>query len=433
MMQQLTMKPGNSLQGTVQVPGDKSISHRSVMFGAIAQGTTRVKGFLPGADCLATIACFRNMGVSITQESPTSLTIEGAGWEGLHEPNQLLDVGNSGTTIRLMLGILAGRSFYSAVAGDESIARRPMDRVLHPLREMGAQVDGRQGGRFTPLGIRGGGLQGIRYQSPVASAQIKSCLLLAGLQAKGETVVEEPYRSRDHSERMLRAFGAEVNSFSGGVSVRGGQQLSGREVRVPGDISSAAFPMIAALLVPGSQVTLQDVGVNPTRTGILDVLKAMGATIEVKETGEWCGEPVGDITISTSTLFGTEIGGELIPRLIDEIPIIAVAATQAKGKTIIRDAAELKVKETNRIAVTAGELTKLGARIEETEDGMVIEGGTPLTGGICDSRGDHRIGMATAIAGLIAKGGVTVHNADAINVSFPGFSELMSRLGKVHS
>ncbi|SDW59398.1 3-phosphoshikimate 1-carboxyvinyltransferase [Marininema mesophilum] len=429
-MKQLTMKPSNPLRGTIKVPGDKSISHRSVMFGSIANGTTRVEGFLPGADCQATIACFKSMGVSIEQHSPTSLTIEGVGWEGLKEPEELLDVGNSGTTIRLMLGILAGRPFYSAVAGDESIARRPMDRVLDPLREMGAKVDGRQGGRFTPLGVRGGGLKGIHYQSPVASAQIKSCILLAGLQATGETIVEEPHLSRDHTERMLRAFGVEVNSFSGGVSLHGGQQLIGKDVRVPGDISSAAFPLVAALLVPGSHITIQDVGLNPARTGILDVLHAMGAMVEVKETGEWSGEPVGDITVSASDLQGTEISGELIPRLIDEIPIIAVAATQAKGKTIIRDAAELKVKETNRIAVTATELSKLGANIEETPDGLIIEGGTPLHSGICDSRGDHRIGMATAIAGMVAKGGATVENATAINVSFPGFAELMAELSE---
>ncbi|MFC4078076.1 3-phosphoshikimate 1-carboxyvinyltransferase [Salinithrix halophila] len=427
-MQRLQIEPRTNLKGTIRVPGDKSISHRAVMFGAIAEGTTRVEGFLPGADCLSTIDCFRKMGVPITRKSDTSLVIEGGGWDGLQEPTEFLDVGNSGTTIRLMLGILAGRSFYSAIAGDASIARRPMDRVIQPLRRMGAKVEGRSGGSFTPLGVRGGGLHGIEHQSPVASAQVKSCLLLAGLQAKGITQVKEPSLSRDHTERMLRAFGVEVDSFAGGVSVRGGQTLTGGEVKVPGDISSAAFPMAAALIVPGSRITIRDVGLNPTRTGIIDAFQAMGGQVEVTETGEWCGEPVGDLTVHASSLHGVEIGGELIPRLIDEIPILAVAATQAQGRTVIRDAAELKVKETNRIAVTAAELTKLGAHVEETPDGLIIEGPVSLTGSLCDSHGDHRIGMAAAVAGLIAKGGTTVENASAIDVSFPGFAETMGRL-----
>ncbi|WP_146172148.1 3-phosphoshikimate 1-carboxyvinyltransferase [Melghirimyces profundicolus] len=424
----LRMKERSRLSGTISVPGDKSISHRAVMFGSVARGTTRVDGFLPGADCLSTMECFRKMGVEIRQEGPTSLVITGKGWEGLKEPREVLDVGNSGTTIRLMLGILAGRPFHAAVTGDESIARRPMDRVVRPLRLMGARVEGRAEGSFTPLSVRGGGLKGIHHQSPVASAQVKSCLLLAGLQAEGITRVEEPALSRDHTERMLTAFGVKVKRDEKGVAVEGRQTLFARDVRVPGDISSAAFPIAAALITPDSRLRIRNVGLNPTRTGILDVFRQMGGEIEIRHSGEWCGEPVGDIIVSHSSLKGMEVGGEMIPRLIDEIPVLAVVATQAQGETVIRDAAELKVKETDRIAVTAALLRNLGARVEETDDGMIIRGGTRLKGNRCDSHGDHRIGMAAAVAGLVAEGGVTVERAEAINVSFPGFEELFSRL-----
>lgn len=424
----LRIEERRGLSGDVSVPGDKSISHRAVMFGAIAQGTTRVEGFLPGADCLSTIDCFRKMGVPIRQHGPTSIEVEGNGWEGLKEPEAVLDVGNSGTTIRLMLGILAGRPFHTIVTGDDSIARRPMDRVAKPLRRMGARVEGRAEGSYTPLSIRGGGLKGITYPSPVASAQVKSCLLLAGLQAEGRTRVEEPSLSRDHTERMLTAFGVRVNRDLDGVSVEGGQTLQARDVRVPGDISSAAFLMVAALITPESQITIRNVGLNPTRDGIVDVLREMGGDIQVTPKGEWCGEPVGDLTVTYSRLKGVEIGGKMIPRLIDEIPVLAVAATQAEGQTVIRDAAELKVKETDRIHITAQELRKLGARVEETDDGMVIEGPVQLTGNRCNSHGDHRIGMAAAVAGLVAEGGVTVDQADAIDVSFPGFEALLSEL-----
>ncbi|MGF7089025.1 3-phosphoshikimate 1-carboxyvinyltransferase [Kroppenstedtia sanguinis] len=428
-MEVLQIEERRDLRGEVRVPGDKSISHRAVMFGAIAEGRSRVEGFLPGKDCLSTIECFRRMGVNIHRKGPTSLIVEGRGWEGLQEPKTVLDVGNSGTTIRLMLGVLAGRPFHATVLGDESIGRRPMNRVVEPLRLMGAQVDGRSQGSFTPLSVRGGNLTGMIHRSRVASAQVKSSLLLAGLQGKGVTRVEEPALSRDHTERMLGAFGVKVDRDSPrSVSVAGGQVLQARDVRVPGDISSAAFLLVAALLVPGSRLTIRGVGLNPTRTGILDVLRRMGGELEIHPTGEWNGEPVGDITVSHSSLTAVEIGGELIPRLIDEIPVLAVAATQAAGHTVIRDAAELKVKETNRIAATAQELRKLGARVEETEDGLVIEGKTPLTGGPCDSHGDHRIGMAMAVAGLLATGRTTVTQAEAIGISFPGFSTLLEEL-----
>lgn len=419
---------GKVFNKVLRVPGDKSISHRAVMFGAIADGTTRIENFLPGEDCHHTIECFRRLGVEIEQESSTTLTVHGKGWRGLREPNQCLDVGNSGTTIRLLLGILAGSPFFSTVHGDASIARRPMDRVVEPLRRMGARIDGRDGGRFAPLAVRGGELRGIEHHSPVASAQVKSCLLLAGLRAEGWTRVKEPHPSRDHTERMLKDFGAELSLEEGTVSVKGGQSLSGLHVRVPGDISSAAFLFAAALLVPGSRVTVRDVGINPTRTGILDVFRSMGAEVIVTPTAQWCGEPVGDVTVTGGSLRGVEVGGDMIPRLIDEIPVLAVVATQAEGRTVIRDAAELKVKESNRIATVAEELRKLGAYVEETADGLIIEGRTSLKGALLDSHGDHRIGMAMAVAGLASEGEVRVKGAEAIAVSFPNFAEILKEL-----
>ncbi|MED0674951.1 3-phosphoshikimate 1-carboxyvinyltransferase [Aneurinibacillus thermoaerophilus] len=411
----------NSVRGEVTVPGDKSISHRAVMFSALAEGTTTIEGFLPGADCLSTISCFRKMGIDIEQEGE-HVRITGKGWYGLTEPAEVLDVGNSGTTIRLMLGILATQPFHSVLVGDESIARRPMGRVTIPLRQMGADIAGRQNGGFTPLSIRGGNLKGIEYRSPVSSAQVKSAVLLAGLQAEGETVLYEPGLSRDHTERMLRSFGIEVQSFEGGVRVRSGQRLvSPGRIQVPGDISSAAFLLVAAAILPGSHLMIRNVGMNPTRTGIIDVLKEMGADLILHNVRETNGEPVADIEIKHAPLRGIEIGGAIIPRLIDEIPVISVLATQAEGVTVIRDAAELKVKETNRIDTVVAELGKLGADIEPTEDGMIIRGKTRLTGATCDSHGDHRIGMAAAVAALAASGETTIQNTESINVSFPGF------------
>ncbi|PRX40065.1 3-phosphoshikimate 1-carboxyvinyltransferase [Planifilum fimeticola] len=419
---------GKAFNKVLRVPGDKSISHRAVMLGAIADGTTRIENFLPGDDCHHTIECFQRLGVKIEREGATTLTVHGKGWKGLREPDQCLDVGNSGTTIRLLLGILAGSPFFSTVYGDASIARRPMARVVEPLRRMGARIDGRAGGRFAPLAVRGGELKGIEYHSPVASAQVKSCLLLAGLRAEGWTKVKEPHPSRDHTERMLKAFGAELSLGEGAVSVRGGQSLAGCHVRVPGDISSAAFLFAAALLVPGSRVTVRDVGINPTRTGILDVFRSMGAEVTVTPTDQWCGEPVGDVTVAGGPLRGVEVGGDLIPRLIDEIPVLAVVATQAEGRTVIRDAAELKVKESNRIATVAEELRKMGAQVDETSDGLIIEGPTSLQGALLDSHGDHRIGMAMAVAGLASEGEVRVKGAEAISVSFPNFAEILKEL-----
>jgi len=411
-----------SLRGTMEVPGDKSISHRAVMLGALAAGRTVIEHFLTGADCLSTIDCFRKLGVDIRQDG-TNVIVEGAGPGGLREPDAVLDVGNSGTTARLLLGILAGQPFHACLAGDDSIAKRPMARVTKPLREMGAHIDGREGGNYTPLAIRGGALRPLRYNSPVASAQVKSAILLAGLFADGVTSVTEPHRSRDHTERMIRLFGGEVNVNGLTVSVAGPQSLRGTHIYVPGDISSAAFFLVAGAIVPNSEITLKNVGLNPTRTGIIDVLERMGANVMIDRVRNEETEPIGDITIRTSTLRSIEIGGDLIPRLIDEIPIIALLATQAEGTTVIKDASELKVKETNRIDTVVTELKKFGADIEATDDGMVIRGKTALyaDGIVVDSHGDHRIGMMLAIAACCAKGTVRLERSEAVAVSYPTF------------
>ncbi|KYG32870.1 3-phosphoshikimate 1-carboxyvinyltransferase [Alkalihalobacillus trypoxylicola] len=419
----------NGLEGSLKIPGDKSISHRAVMFGAIAYGKTTVDGFLPGDDCLSTIDCFRKMGVQIEQKEER-VEILGKGFEGLKEPVEVLDVGNSGTTTRLMLGILATLPFHSIVIGDESIAKRPMSRVTKPLKELGAKIDGRDEGNYTPLSIRGGKTKGIHYHSPVASAQVKSAVLLAGLQSEGVTSVTEPALTRDHTERMLKGFGVDVQRDGLTVSIEGGQSLQAQHIQVPGDISSAAFFLVAGAIVQNSSITLQSVGINPTRSGIIDVLHSMGASLTVTNEKVVGGEPIADLNIESSSLQGTEISGELIPRLIDEIPVLAVLATQANGKTIIKDAEELKVKETNRIDTVVHQLKELGANIRATDDGMIIEGPTPLKAATVRSYGDHRIGMALAIAGLICDGELTIENTDAIAVSYPHFFEDLESLSK---
>jgi len=424
----LKVTKASAISGNITVPGDKSISHRAVMFSSLAEGKAVISGFLPGADCLSTISCFKKMGVKIKQNGDRVI-VESRGLDQLEEPHEVLDVGNSGTTIRLISGILSGLPFHSTLVGDESIAKRPMKRVVTPLRQMGAKIDGRQEGEYTPLSIRGGHLQGIEYRSSVASAQVKSAILLAGLRAEGTTTVYEPHLSRDHTERMLSSFGVEVQSFPGGVSIRGGQQLvQPKQIQVPGDISSAAFFLAAAAMIPGGSLTIKDVGINPTRTGIIDVLREMGADLELQQERVWNGEPVADIVVRHSTLKGIEIGGSIIPRLIDEIPIIAVLATQAQGRTVIRDAEELKVKETNRIDAMVTELKKVGAKIEATEDGMVIEGGAKLHGAECISYGDHRIAMAMAIAGTVSEGETIIQGDEAIYVSFPGFDDTLKQV-----
>lgn len=417
-----------SLGGTIEVPGDKSISHRSIMFGALAEGTTTIRHFLKGEDCLSTIDCFRKLGVQI-DETKDEIVVHGAGWDGLKEPSAILDTGNSGTTTRLMLGILAGRPFHSVMIGDESIGKRPMDRVTVPLASMGADIAGRDNGRFTPLSIRGKKLNTVEYKLPVASAQVKSAVLFAALQADGESVIIEPEATRDHTEKMIEQFGGSIRREGDRIIVQGGQSFKGTDVYVPGDISSAAFFMVAAAITPNSEVVLENTGLNETRTGIIDVFKQMGAEMTIDKTSAE-GEEIGTITVKTSQLKGTEISGAIIPRLIDEIPVIALLATQAEGDTIIRDAEELKVKETNRIDTVVDELKKLGADIEATDDGMIIRGKSSLHGGSVSSHGDHRIGMVMAIASLIAEGEVSIHDHEAIAVSYPEFFDHLHQLVK---
>lgn len=416
-----------ALQGEITIPGDKSVSHRSIMFGSIAQGKTTVSGFLLGEDCLDTIDCFQKLGVDI-QVDGTNVTIESPGMDGWKEPSEVLYTGNSGTTTRLMLGILAGTNVHTIMTGDASIGKRPMRRVTDPLRQMGAQIAGRENGQFTPLAIQGTTLQAIDYTMPVASAQVKSAILFAGLRAQGTTIVRESEVSRDHTERMLRQFGAEITAMQGVVSFEGGQQLAGTHVDVPGDISSAAFFLVAGAIAKNSRITLKNVGVNETRNGILEVLQDMGAKMEVEVDDAQAAEPTATITIATSTLKGTTIEGAIIPRLIDEIPILALLATQATGRTIIKDAEELKVKETNRIDAVVAELKKLGAQIEATNDGMIIEGPTKLNGASLKSYGDHRIGMMAAVAALITGGAIELDDAECIAVSYPTFFEHVDQI-----
>lgn len=416
-----------SLKGEIQVPGDKSISHRAIMFGSIAEGTTTVEGFLLGDDCLSTISCFRKMGVEIELDGKL-VSIRSGGEASWKEPAEVLDTGNSGTTTRLIMGLLASSSFHSVVAGDASIAKRPMKRIINPLREMGADIRGRQDGQFTPLAIQGTQLKAIEYTLPVASAQVKSSILLAALKAEGKTVVIEPMPTRDHTEIMLEHFGASINrTAEGRIELEGGQKLTAAHVEVPGDISSAAFMIGAALITEKSTVKLTNVGINPTRTGILDVIEQMGADFDVEEL-ETAGEPAADLTIRSSRLKGIEIGGDLIPRLIDEIPLIALIATQAEGRTVIKDAEELRVKETDRISAVVAELSKMGADIAATEDGMIINGPSKLHGASVKSYGDHRLGMMAAVAALIADGEVEIDDPDCIAVSFPNFVEEMNSL-----
>ncbi|EON72899.1 3-phosphoshikimate 1-carboxyvinyltransferase [Lysinibacillus sphaericus] len=411
-----------SLKGTLTIPGDKSVSHRSIMFGSIATGKTTVDGFLLGEDCLSTIDCFRKLGVKIDVEG-TNVAIDSPGIDGWQEPTEVLYTGNSGTTTRLMLGILAGSNVHTVMTGDASIGKRPMRRVIDPLRQMSAHITGRADGQYTPLAIQGTPLQAIDYKMPVASAQVKSAVLLAGLRAVGTTIVRETEVSRDHTERMLRQFGAQVDEDNGIISLKGGQTLTGTHVAVPGDISSAAFFLVAGATCKDSRIVLENVGINPTRDGIIEVLQNMGASMAVIPHKDGQSEPTATITIETSKLIGTTIEGDIIPRLIDEIPILALLATQAQGKTIIKDAEELKVKETDRITAVVDELKKLGATIEATEDGMIIEGPTPLQGASLKTYGDHRIGMMGAVAALISDGVVTLDDAQCIAVSYPAFFE----------
>jgi 3-phosphoshikimate 1-carboxyvinyltransferase len=419
------------LRGSVRVPGDKSISHRALMLGALATGETEIRGLLLGEDPRSTAACFRAMGAKISELNTELVTVQGIGLGQLQEPEGVLDAGNSGTTLRLMLGILAShRDRFFAVTGDASLRSRPMGRVVQPLAQMGAKIWGRQGGKLAPLAIQGTQLQAINYQSPIASAQVKSCVMLAGLMCEGETVITEPHPSRDHSERMFRAFGADVvvDLEACRVVVNGPAQLQGQSVIVPGDISSAAFWLVAGAIVPDSDLTLENVGVNPTRTGILEVLQQMGADLSLHNQRIVAGEPVADLHIRHSALQGCTIDGEMIPRLIDEIPILAVAAAFAKGTTLIRDAAELRVKESDRLTAMATQLQKMGASVTEHADGLEIVGGQPLTGTDIESWGDHRIAMSFAIAALNATGTTTIHHAESAAISYPDFVPTLEAL-----
>jgi 3-phosphoshikimate 1-carboxyvinyltransferase len=429
-MKQQTIAPGSSLRGEISVPGDKSISHRSIMLGSLARGTTLVHGFLQGEDNRATLNAFRAMGVTIEELAGGRLKIEGRGLRGLQEPADVIDCGNSGTTMRLMLGLLAGQSFFTVLSGDRYLRKRPMKRVVQPLTAMGGRIWGRQGGELAPLAIQGGPLVAANYDSPIASAQVKSALLLAGLYAEGETTVREPHLSRDHSERMLAFFGADVRPFPGGVTIAGEPDLEGREVFVPGDISSAAFFIVAALITPGSELIIRQVGVNPARSGVIDILRRMGGDIELLDTRELSGEPVADLLVRGSSLRGIEIGGELVPRAIDEFPVISVAACFAEGTTVIRDARELRVKETDRIAAMTEALTRLGGVVEAREDGMVVTGIPGLRGGSVKSHGDHRIAMSMSVAALRADAPVVIDDTECTETSFPGFWELLRGMSR---
>jgi 3-phosphoshikimate 1-carboxyvinyltransferase len=425
----LRSSPGGPLRGSVQVPGDKSISHRALLLGAIAEGTSRVDGFLPAADCLATLEAVRALGVDLEEHSPTSLTVHGVGLGGLQEPDKVLDCRRSGTTMRLLAGLLAGQQFLSVLSGGAQLRRRPMARVVEPLQSMGAAVLGRDGGRLPPLAIQGGNLRGIDYALPVASAQVKSALLLAALYARGTTKLSVPGPARDHTERMLAAMGAALETGEGTVEIEPGQRLVPVDVTVPGDVSSAACLMVAATLLPGSEIRIEGVGVNPTRTGLLDIMRAMGADLTMGGEQVMGGEPVARLSVRGTELRGVEVGGDLVVRAIDEFPILAVAATQARGETIVRDAAELRVKETDRIATTVRELQRLGAEIEPRPDGFAVRGPTPLKGAAVHSHGDHRLAMALAVAGLVARGETVVEDTACIADSFPDFIGILASLG----
>lgn len=425
MSENRTIHPAGGLRGEISVPGDKSISHRSIMLGSLAEGATLVHGFLHGEDNHATLRAFRSMGIAVEELPGGELRIEGKGLNGLSEPDEVIDCGNSGTTIRLMTGLLAGQSFFSVLTGDRYLRKRPMKRVVSPLAAMGARIWGRGGGHLAPLAIQGSPLRTLEYVSPIASAQVKSAVLFAGLYAEGVTSVREPHLSRDHSERMLNYFGADVRPFSGGVSLVGRPRLEGREVFVPGDISSAAFFLVAALIAPDSELLIRNVGVNPARSGIIDILQAMGGDLQVLDRRELSGEPVADILVRTSRLKGIEIGGDLVPRAIDEFPAVSVAATFAEGTTLIRDARELRVKETDRIAAMTSELNRLGGHVEALEDGMIVNGVERLAGGRVSSWGDHRIAMSLAVASLRAGSEVTIDDTVCTATSFPGFWELL--------
>jgi len=426
-MSRLTFHKASGLKGKVMLPGDKSLSHRAVIFGTLARGKSVFRNFLRADDCMRTLLACQSLGVDMSLKGPV-LTINGKGFSALKEPAQIIDAGNSGTTLRLMTGFFSATPFFSVLTGDESLRRRPMRRVTGPLRAMGAGIWGREGGDRAPLAIRGGALRGMFHELPVASAQVKSALLIAGLHASGATTVREPMKSRDHSERMLRLFGAEVEEAGTTVSVRGGQELHGISMNIPGDISSAAFIVVAALITKDSDVVLKNVLLNPGRTGFIEILKEMGGSIEVQDKTRPGEEPSGDVRVRSSSLHGTNVSGEIIPRSIDEIPAICAAAAAAEGETLISGAEELRVKESDRIATMASELKKFGVKVEEFKDGLRIQGGRKLKAAKCTSHGDHRIAMALSVLGFAVPGRTIVDDTDCIETSFPGFSSILHKL-----
>jgi 3-phosphoshikimate 1-carboxyvinyltransferase len=429
-MTSIRIQGGPPIKGRCHVPGDKSISHRAVMFAAIAEGVSRISNFLDGGDCRQTVRVMRRLGVTIEEQGPTDLLVHGRGLDGLQEPDDVLDCGNSGTTIRLLAGLLAGQRFTSFLTGTDQIRRRPMGRIVSPLRTMGASIIGRQGGDYAPLAINGGSLRGMEYDMPVASAQVKSCVILAGLYAHGLTVIREPGPARDHTERMLAAMGAPIAVYGNTVHCeRPADPLQALDIAIPGDPSSAAFLAAAAAIVPDSSITIAGVGVNPTRTGFLDALAEMGARIEYRNPRKRSGEPVADIDVSAGELSGATFRGEQIVTMIDELPVLAVVATQAQGRTVIQDAGELRVKETDRIATTVSELRKMGAKIEPLPDGFAVEGPVRLMGGTVESLGDHRLAMALIVASLAAQGPTTIYGSEVTADSFPGIESTLQALG----
>ena len=415
------------IEGEIITPGDKSISHRAALFNSISFGKSQITNFCVGDDKLAILNCLRGLGAKI-EESNNSIHIEGAGLNGLSEPQNILNAGNSGTTLRLVSGLLSGNDFYSVITGDESLRSRPMKRIVTPLSEMGAIISGRKDNSLAPLTFQGGNLTAIEYKMPVASAQLKSCLLIAGLYATGKTIIQQPGPSRDHTEKILQSMSAQIEINGLTIQIQK-SELSAIDVNVPCDTSNSTFWIVAGCCHPNASIKLKNVGINPTRTGMLEVLNAMGANIQISNEKVEGGEPVADITVESSELIGVEISGDIIPRVIDELPILALAACFAKGRTIIKDSEELRVKESDRIKATVNSLTKLGAQIEETKDGMVIKGGSQLVGSEVNSFGDHRIAMTNGIAGLIAKGETTIINSESADVSYPTFWETLKTLG----
>lgn len=425
---ELVLEKVNKIKGNIFVPGDKSISHRSLILGSIAQGETRIYNFLNSLDCLKTMECMQVLGTGIELGEDNSVKVKGKGLYGLQEPKAILDVGNSGTTIRLLTGLLSGQGFYSVLNGDNSIGKRPMKRVVQPLRLMGADIWGREDGHFAPLSIKGSQLNHFQYVLPVASAQVKSAFLLAGLYAAGETVIKEPLPTRDHTERMLETMQADIKISPPEIKIKGGKELRSTDIFIPGDISSAAYFIAAASILRDSRITIKQVGVNPTRTGVIEILKKMGTKIDILNYQLKSNEPRADLMVEYSKLKGVEIKKENVPFLIDELPLVAVVATQAQGKTVVSGARELRVKESDRIKAIVSELKKMGADIKEEEDGFIVNGPVRLQGAVCESYNDHRIAMSLAVAALLAEGKTVIRNSECIDISFPGFEKILQKL-----